>query len=126
MATLRDQLNARPWLGWVFAGIVVLAAVFMYFRMRGGDESALSGDALTEEVTVRYTDTGKTVTMLRGRLTRELLSSDGMVDPSQGIRNPETGLLSGVLVNDRDWKRLVAEINVLKDDAIKNKSANNR
>lgn len=126
MASLRDQLNARPWLGWAFAGAVVVAAVVMYFRMKGGDEGALSGDALTEEVTIRYTDTGKTVTMLRGRLTRELLGKDGKLDPSQGIRNPETGQLSGVLVNDKEWNKLVAEINALKEDAAKNKSASNR
>lgn len=126
MANLRDQLNARPWLGWAFAGVVVVASVFMYFRLRSTDEGALSGDALTEEVTVKYTDTGETVTMLRGRLTRELLGKDGTLDPTKGIRNPKTGELSGVLVNDKEWKKLVAEINALKEDALKNKAASNR
>lgn len=126
MASLREQLNARPWLGWAFAGVVVVAAVAMYLRMRNTDEGPLSGDALTEEVTVRYTDTGETVTMIRGRLTRELLTKEGRLDPTQGIRNPKTGQLSGVLVNDREWQKLVKEINLLKDDAAKNKAASNR
>ncbi|MDP1661354.1 MAG: hypothetical protein Q8L55_05505 [Phycisphaerales bacterium] len=126
MSSIRDQLNARPWLGWAFAGVVVLASVVTFMRMRSSDDGAMSGDALTEEVTIRYTDTGETVSMLRGRLTRELLGKDGLLDPTQGIRNPKTGELSGVLVNDKQWQKLVAEINALKEDAAKNKSASNR
>lgn len=126
MSSIRDQLNARPWLGWAFAGVVVVASVVTFIRMRSSDDGVMSGDALTEEVTIRYTDTGETVSMLRGRLTRELLGKDGRLDPSQGIRNPKTGELSGVLVNDKQWQKLVAEINALKEDAAKNKSASNR
>ncbi|HYD02035.1 MAG TPA: hypothetical protein VEB22_12475 [Phycisphaerales bacterium] len=126
MATLRDQLNARPWLGWAFAGVVTVAAVTMYFRMRSGSEGVLSGDTLTEEVTVKFTDTGETVKMLRGRLTRELLGKAGKLDPAEGIVNPKTGKASGVLVSDGEWQRLVAEINALKDDAARNKAASNR
>ncbi len=126
MSSIREQLNARPWLGWAFAGVVVVASVVTFIRMRSSDDGAMSGDALTEEVTIRYTDTGETVSMLRGRLTRELLGKDGKLDPSQGIRNPKTGELSGVLVNDKQWQKLVAEINALKEDAARNKSASNR
>ena len=125
MPSLREQLNARPWLGWAFAGAVLVAAFFMYLRMRPSDEGALSGDSLTEEVTVKFTDTGETVTMLRGRLTRELLGKNGKIDPTEGIVNPKTGKPSGILVSDKQWKKLVAEINALKDEAAKNKTASN-
>jgi hypothetical protein len=121
MASLRDQLNARPWLGWAFAGAVIVASLVMYVRLRAGDNGALSGDAQTDEVTVRFTDTGETITMLRGRLTKELLARNGRLDPAEGIVNPKTNKPTGVLVNDKQWRKMVTEINALKDDAAKTK-----
>ena len=85
MTSIRDQLNARPWLGWAFAGVVVVASVFMYFRLRSTDEGALSGDSLTEEVTVKYTDTGETVMALMLELNRELGTSLVLVTHSHEI-----------------------------------------
>jgi hypothetical protein len=114
MADVKAQLAEKPWLKWAIGGLVVLVLILGWQRLRPRNESTLSGDSLIEEVTIKYTDTGKTVKMLRGRLVRELVGREGAIDPNKGLKNPETGEYSGVIINESEWQKLVKDVNQAK------------
>jgi hypothetical protein len=107
---IRDSINAKPWLGWLMAGIILVGAVVMYFQLSGGSGSAFSSDRATEMMTIKFTDTGKTIEMPRGRVIRQLMDRGKDIDSEKGIENPETHQFTGFPYDKNGWDSMVAEI----------------
>ena len=108
MKAIRDFINRSPWLGWALAVVLLVGAGVMYMRLRPGGQ-AYSLERMTENVTIRCTETGKEWTMPRGRMEKELFGRPGPIDPSVGLANPDTGKPTGFPVDD--WKDTVERIN---------------
>lgn len=116
MVNIRELINSRPWLGWAIAGILLVAGVWMYFHL-GGQSDPYSQERLTEEVTIRFMDTGDEITMLRGRMEKELRSRSGQIDGNQGIVNPKTSQPTGFPIDKRGWEEAIKRINTEKVEA---------
>jgi hypothetical protein len=111
---LREGINQRPWLGWSFAGIAAVAALFLMLQ-RMGNNAPDSIERRSQQVTIRCTETGEEWTMNRGQFERLLLLQSGEIDPSQGIPSEfADGRLTGVLVDTDDWEETVERINAMK------------
>lgn len=108
MNSIREFINKSPWLGWALAACLLLAGGFMYMRLRPGN-APYSLQRMTENVTIRCTETGKEWTMPRGRMEKELFGRGGQIDPAVGLINPDTGRATGFPVDD--WKETVDRIN---------------
>jgi len=108
-------LEKNPWVGWV----VALGAIGFALAMAFGvfDESPPdSMERLAQHVTIRCTETGETWTMTRGEFERMLMMQPGQIDPNAGIPSRfAEGRLTGVLVDDDEWRKTVAHINKMKD-----------
>lgn len=115
MQHFRNFLNENAWVGWVIALVAVAVAVAFAtgtFRTEPADGIARR----SEDVTIRCTETGETWTMNRGQFERLLLTMPGAVDPDAGIPSKfAQGRLTGVLVDDKDWKATVERINEQKE-----------
>jgi hypothetical protein len=108
MKAVRDFVNRSPWLGWALAAAILVVAAVMYWRLSPA-RAAYSLDRMTENVTVRCTETGNEWTMPRGRMEKELFGRPGPIDPGVGLVNPDTGKPTGFPVDD--WKSTVDRIN---------------
>ena len=111
MNNIREFLNRSPWLGWLLAILLLLGGAFMYWRMRPGS-APYSQAQMTQNVTIRCTETGKEWTMPRGRMEQELFARAGALDAGVGLTNPDTGRPTGFPVDD--WKSTVERINEAK------------
>jgi hypothetical protein len=111
---MRDLLNKSPLLGWIVAAAVAVLAVVMFVRGMGGGETA----ELTEEVTIRCSETGKEWKMVRGAMERELMLRPFPIKPDEGMINPDTGKPTGFPVDD--WKLTVERVNSSRDPATTN------
>ena len=111
MNSIREFVNKSPWLGWALAIVLLLGGGLMYYRLRPG-AAAYSLARMTQDVTIRCTETGKEWTMPRGRMEKELFGRSGQLDPSVGLTNPDTGRSTGFPVDD--WKETVERINAEK------------
>jgi hypothetical protein len=116
--SLREFLNKAPWAGWVTAGIVFLAAAFLFFRGQRSDDP-YNPDRMREMVTIRFTDTGEEITMPRGTMDKQLRHQGAHLDPSKGIINPKTGQATGFLFDKKEWDAMIARINNEKEQARK-------
>jgi hypothetical protein len=107
---LRDEINQRPWLGWILAGVATLVAVYFVFfaRPRGG---VYTPDQMTQIVTIRFTDTGDTIDIPRGRLISDMILQGGPIDPTRGVVNPKTGQPTGFPFNKADWEAMIEQLN---------------
>lgn len=112
--SIREVLEARPWIGWIVAGIsLVLAALLVLRNSSSGDPDSL--ERRSETVTIRCTETGNEWEMNRGKFERLLLTQDGLIDPTAGIPSEfAEGRLTGVLVDKDDWTETVKRINAMK------------
>lgn len=111
---LRDQLQKSPWIGWVVAGLAIAVAVWFQMR-RSFHMDDTTPERMSEMVTIKFTDTGDTIQMLRGKLDKEIrLRSSGVIDPNEGIINPKTGKPTGFLFDQGEWNRMVDRINADK------------
>lgn len=118
MASVRESLS-KPAVGWTVAGVAIAFALFMLWRSLRSD-SPYGQARLAETVTVRFTDTGEEVKLMRADFERQLRSVPGKLDLSAGIVNPKTGKPSGVLVATREWEEVVQRINEERDWATQN------
>ena len=110
MANLRELLNKKPWLGWSVAGAAMCVAV--YFAWRSNNvKGEYTTERMTQTLTIRFTDTGDTMEIARGRLMRDLMLAGGHIDPSKGIINPKTNQPTGFPFDKADWETMVAQIN---------------
>ena len=92
---------------------IALGGVFIYRSIANAPPG--SPESLTKDVTVRCTDTGEEWTMSRGRIEQALYMRPGMIDPAEGLTNPETGKPTGFPTNkSRDWDEVIERINAEK------------
>lgn len=92
---------------------IALGGVFIYRAIASAPPGSTA--SLTKDVTVRCTDTGEEWTMSRGRLEQALYMRPGMIDPDEGLTNPETGTPTGFPTNkSRDWDDVIERINAEK------------
>ena len=112
---LREQLNSKPWIGWVVALIAVATAGVIATRGLWSEGPPDSAERRAEDVTIRCTETGEEWTMNRGQFERLLMTQRGQIDPTKGIPSPYAdGRLTGVLVDKDDWESTVERINAAK------------
>ncbi len=111
--SIREEINRRPWLGWAVAGVlVVLGVVAFIFRTSGGTGDAYDGSRMTQMVTIKYTDTGDTEEVHRGRLIKRMLDENkGKIDPNKGLINPKTQQPTGFFYDKAEWEALVKQLN---------------
>lgn len=105
---VRQFLNRTPWLGWALAAALLVAGVFLYWRMRP-DQGPYSLEKMSETVTIRCTETGDEWKMTRGQMERDLLGRSGQIDPNVGLVNPKTGRPTGFPIDD--WASTVDRLN---------------
>jgi len=114
---LREAVNRRPALGWAIAGVLLLVmGALLYFRLGGGGDP-YAPERMTEEVTIKFTDTDDEITMPRGRMEQELRYRVGQLDPTRGIINPKTNQPTGFLFNKGEWDETVKRLNIEKEQA---------
>lgn len=102
---MRSFLKERPMLGWVVAGALMLVAAFMLYRQFTGGQV----QELSQQVTIRDSETGDTWELTRGAMEKELYMRPLPIDPNEGLLNPKTGKRTGFPVGD--WKETVTRIN---------------
>ncbi len=118
MSGIRQAINKSPWMGWAVAGVLLVASAAI-FVLRRGPEDPYDLARLTQDVTIRFTDTNEEVTMPRGRFEKELRVAGGPLDAARGILNKATGQHTGVLVNKREWEETVKRLNAEREEAMK-------
>lgn len=112
---IREFINQRPWLGWIFALIMVGVSALVYMRRTSAGD-AYSPDRMREVVTIRFSDTNDEITMTRGKLDQELRRRGDKLDPNEGVVNPKTGKPTGFPFDKSEWEKTIARINQEKTD----------
>ena len=115
MINIREQIDKKPWLGWLVAGVLLVIAVFIYVR-RSSNADPYSPERMTDMVTIKFTDTGDEIEMPRGRLDKELRGRPDF-DPSKGVINPKTGAATGFPFDKKEWETWLGRIKQEKDEA---------
>jgi hypothetical protein len=113
------ELLSKPAVGWSVAGIAILIAGAMFFRSLFASSTYDLG-TLSQEVTVRFMDTGDEIKLPRGEFEKQLRMVTGNLTKDTGIPNPKTGKPTGVLVATREWEETVDRINAERDWAKEN------
>ncbi len=106
---LRDTMQERPWIGWTVVGVlIVIGAVLLVRQIGGGDPTV----ELSQDVTLRYEDTGDEQKVNRGQFESLLmqLSAKGELKIDEGMTNPKTGKKTGFPVDRAYWDRIVPAI----------------
>jgi hypothetical protein len=111
---MREYLKKYPWLGWALCLVLLCLTGYLWWD-RSRNDSPFSPDRMLEEVTIKYSDTGETVTMPRGRFEKMLRSTGEKIDPSKGLINPKTGQPTGFLFHQAEWETSVKRVNDLID-----------
>src|SRR5262245_5375252 len=114
---IRALLRERPMLGWVVAGVFLLAAAvlaYRSFRGVGGDPYALA--RTTQDIVIKDRETGEEWTMKRGRVEQILWDRGDKLDPNVGIPNPKTGKPTGFPKSD--WEATIERIRKEREDAV--------
>lgn len=112
MQAIRKKMEEKPWIGWVLAGVLLAAAVYLYISRSSTRSIEYGPDFMTQMVTVKYADTGEEVEMPRGRFEVMLRSvNQGQLDPTKGIINPATNQPTGFLFDKDEWRESVDRIN---------------
>jgi len=108
-------LEKNPWVGWIVALSAIGFAIAMSFGVFK-EQPRDSMELLSQHVTIQCTETGETWSMTRGEFERLLMMQPGQIDPNAGIPSQfAEGRLTGVLVNDTEWRETVAHINKMKN-----------
>ena len=113
---MRELLKKYPWAGWVLAAALLGVTVWLWIG-RSANESPYSPERMQQSVTIKYTDTGETATMPRGRFEKMLREMGGKLDPNVGLLNPKTGKPTGFLFNQAEWDETIKRVNAAIDTA---------
>lgn len=113
--SMREFLNSKPWLGWVIAAVFLVISLTLYFGI-GGRGGTYSVERLSEQVTIKCSETGEEWTMTRGVMERELRMRTGTLDTAQGVINPKTGKPTGFPFKKSEWEETIARLNKEKQE----------
>lgn len=102
-----------------FTIILVCVAValggWLLMRMVLSDPPRESVEYLSEDVVVLCEETGEEWTISRGKIERDLYMRQGLIDPDQGITNPNTGQPTGFPADrEKEWDSVIERINAQK------------
>lgn len=115
MDELKRLVGERKWLVYTATGVAVLFLAFWGYRLtfRSGD-SFMTTDSLAEDLTVKFPDTGESITMARGDVVRQLLErpGSGPLPPETRIGHPKTGKQTGIVGSESSWKKFIDSVNV--------------
>ena len=81
---LRDAMKEKPWIAWTICGVCLATGGLMLVNSKTQSPPD-SVQRLSEDVTIRCTETGEEWTMNRGRFEEMLLFADGQIDPAKGV-----------------------------------------
>jgi hypothetical protein len=115
MDELKRLFEERKWLVYTAGGVLALFLCFWGYRVVfGGSESLMTTDSLAEELSVKFSDTGESVTMARGDVVRQLLERPGStpLPPETRVGHPKTGKQTGMVGSESSWKKFLDQINV--------------
>jgi len=97
-------------IGWSVAGVCLLVAfTFLYRSMFVSSPYDIS--RLSEEVTVRFTDTDDEIKIRRAEFEKRLRQQPEVLSKTSGLINPKTGKPTGILVASREWEETVDRLN---------------
>jgi hypothetical protein len=103
-------MKRKPVLVWAAIAALALAAGLFLVQFAGrGDPNSV--EHLTQEITIRCSETGDEWTVARGRMERELLLRGTPIDPTVGLVNPKTGRPTGFPVDRDEWDRTIKRLN---------------
>lgn len=122
---VRRFMNSKPWLGWVFAALMLVVSLLLYNRLSGRGET-YSVDRMSEVLTIKCAETGEEWTMSRGMMEKELRNRGASLDPSEGLTNPKTGKRTGFPFSKSSWEETVERINREKKEVTDNGGAKPR
>lgn len=115
MANIRGLLANNPKVGWGVAVVCFIAAVTVLFVRLQSAGPADSQARLSQNVTLRCTETGEEWTMNRGQFELSLLTYTGVLSEDGMFPSPHAeGRLTAVLIDKADWKETVGRINAEK------------
>lgn len=114
MNRIRNLLQS-PVVGWSVAIVAILIAGYLLIRSLTA-RSPYDPARMTQDVVIRFTDTGDEITMTRGRFERELRGLGKALTVNEGIVNPKTGKPTGFLVAADEWKETVERLNQERAD----------
>lgn len=109
------KLLQSPVVGWSVAIVAVVIAGYLLVRSLIA-RSPYDPSRMTQDVVIRFTDTGDEITMTRGRFERELRGLGKSLTVNEGIINPKTGKPTGFLVAVDEWKETVERLNQERAD----------
>lgn len=109
------KLLQSPVVGWSVATVAILVAGYLLIRSLMAT-SPYDPARMTQDVVIRFTDTGEEITMSRGRFERELRGLGKSLTVNEGIVNPKTGKPTGFLVAADEWKETVERLNQERAD----------
>jgi len=92
---------------------IILGGVFVYRLATGGPVDSV--EHLSSDITIVDSQNGDEWTMNRGRLEQQLYMRSGMINPNEGLANPNTGTPTGFPKNrEREWDAVIERINAEK------------
>lgn len=106
---IRETMQEKPWIGWILLGVLFVAAAYLVVRpFLAQDQAAI----LSEDITLRYEDTGTEQQVNRGQFESLLiqLSARGELKLDEGMTNPATGKKTGYPVDRAYWEQIVSSI----------------
>ena len=106
---IRETIQEKPWIGWVTLAALFLVAGYLVIRpFMAQDQTAV----LSENITLRYEDTGDEQQINRGQFESLLiqLSARGELKLDEGMTNPATGKKTGYPVDREYWEQIVSSI----------------
>ncbi len=106
---IRESIRDKPWIGWVMLAVLLFVAGFLVARQfLVRDQAAI----LSQDITLRYEDTGTEQQVNRGQFESLLmqLSARGELRLDEGMTNPQTGKKTGYPVDRAYWEQIVPSI----------------
>lgn len=109
---LSESIAKRPVLKWVFVSLLGLALVVAVVRAL--PRAQVPQEAM-ESVEITCRDTGKVWTMRMAEIDRQLISRKSPLNRSEGLKNTDTGKLTGFSAN---WDAICDRIDAMQQEAV--------
>ena len=114
---ISEQISRRPAVKWTVVGVLGLAVVVAAWRAipRGGEQAEVMAP-----VTVTCRETGKVWTMRTAEIERQLISRKFPLNREEGLKNPDTGKLTGF---PEGWEEICLKVDEMQLKAVEQANA---
>ena len=113
---IRSAMTDNPKLGWGLALVFFLIAGAVIFSRLSSSGPPDSVERLSQDVTLRCTETGTEWTMNRGQFELQLLTYQGELSEDGMFPSPHAdGRPVAILVDRKDWAETVERINAARE-----------